>query len=147
GANVNRLDIVTDPHRVLSDEQIAQVDALLARRLNREPISHITGRKGFWKHEFTVSAEVLTPRPDTELVVETGLALLPADKPARILDFGIGSGAILLALLHDRPLAKGVGVDKSPAALAMAGLNTVALGLSERVELIQGDWGEGLEGR
>lgn len=146
GAGVSRLDIVADPRRVLSAEQIAQVDALTRRREAREPVSHIVGRKAFWKIELAVSRDVLTPRPETEFLVEAALDVLPSHRPARILDLGVGSGAILLALLAERPLARGVGVDISEAALGVARANTEALGLESRTTLHVGDWAEGLQG-
>src|SRR5690606_3330007 len=134
GAGVSRLEIVTDPRRQLTDAQVAGVEALAARRLAREPISHILGRKGFWKQEFAVTPDVLTPRPDTELLVETALDFLPPEKPALVLDLGVGTGAILLSVLSERPDAVGVGVDVSEAALAVARANGAALGLNERVD-------------
>ena len=145
GAGVARLDIVTDPRRPVSDAQVAAVEALTRRREAREPVSHIVGRKAFWTLELAVTPDVLTPRPETELVVETALALLPAERPARVLDLGVGSGAILLAVLSERPQARGVGVDVSAAALAVAGANAEALGLAERVTLSEGGWHEGGE--
>lgn len=146
GAGVSRLEIVTDPRRAVTAEQVAAVDVLTRRRETREPVAHILGRKHFWKLELKVDASVLTPRPDTEFVVEAGLQHLPNDKPARVLDLGAGSGAILLSILHERPLATGVGVDVSGAALEVARANAQALGLSDRVVWRQGHWADGLEG-
>lgn len=146
GANVRRLDIVTDPRREMSQAQVEAVEALALRRLGREPISHIIGRKGFWTLELAVTPDVLTPRPDTELLVEAALEYLAPDKPARVLDLGVGSGAILLAVLNERPLAQGVGVDVSDAALNVARANGAALGLSQRIDWRAGDWGAGLDG-
>jgi release factor glutamine methyltransferase len=144
GAGVSRLDIVTDPRRPMSDDQVAAVDALTQRREAREPISHIVGRKHFWTLDLAVNASVLTPRPETEFVVEAALQALSVNKVARVLDLGAGSGAILLAILKERPLATGVGVDISGAALAIAQANAEALGLADRVEWRAGDWAEGL---
>jgi release factor glutamine methyltransferase len=146
GAGVSRLDIVTDPRREMSADQVAAVEALASRRIAREPISHILGRKGFWTLEFAITPDVLTPRPDTELLVEAALEFLPPEKPALVLDLGVGSGAILLSVLSERPNAVGVGVDVSEAALAVARANGEALGLAERVEWRSADWGEGLDG-
>lgn len=146
GAGVSRLEIVTDPRRELSAAQVDAVEALVARRLAREPLSHILGRKGFWTLEFAVTPDVLTPRPDTELLVETALEFLPQDKPARVLDLGVGSGAILLSVLSERPAVSGVGVDLSEAALMVARANGAALGLNDRIEWRAGDWGEGISG-
>lgn len=145
GAGVSRLDIITDPRRDLTETQIAAVEALTLRREQREPIGHIIGRKAFWTLDLDVGAAVLSPRPETELLVETALAVLPKDAPARVLDLGVGSGAIVLAILAERPNAKAVGVDFSEAALAVAQRNADQLGLASRLELRSGDWSAGLE--
>lgn len=145
GAGVSRLDIITDPRRDLTETQIAAVEALTLRREQREPIGHIIGRKAFWTLDLDVGAAVLSPRPETELLVETALAVLPKDAPARVLDLGVGSGAIVLAILAERPNAKAVGVDFSEAALAVAQRNAGKLGLASRLELRSGDWSAGLE--
>lgn len=145
GAGVSRLDIITDPRRELSEEQVAKVEALASRRLAREPIGHILGRKAFWTLDLEVSADVLSPRPETELLVETALAILPKEASARVLDLGIGSGAILLAILAERPNVTGVGVDASESALAIARRNAEKLGLADRLELRAGDWSAGLD--
>jgi release factor glutamine methyltransferase len=145
-ADVTRVEIVTDPHRELTPEQEATLEDYLTRRANREPVSHILGRKGFWKIMLGVTKDVLTPRPDTETVVEYSLREFPEHAAWRILDLGVGSGAILLALLAERPAAKGLGVDVSEEALAVARDNAASLGLANRVALLRGDWTAGLEG-
>lgn len=147
GAGVARLDIVTDPRRPMTAEQIAGVDALARRREAREPVSHILGRKPFWTFELAVTPDVLTPRPETEMVVEQALAGLPDDKPVRVLDLGVGSGAILLAILSERPLASGIGVDVSGDALAVARTNAERLGLSACAVFQHGNWCEGIDER
>jgi release factor glutamine methyltransferase len=146
GAGVTRLDIVTDPQRVLSADQLAGIEALTLRREAREPISHIVGRKAFWTIELAVTPDVLTPRPETETLVEVALELSDFATPARVLDLGVGTGAILFAVLGARPLAEGVAVDVSAAALDVAKVNAAELGLAARVEFIRTDWGDGLEG-
>ena len=145
-AEVTRVEIVTDPHRDLTPEQEATLEDYLTRRENREPVSHILGRKGFWKIMLGVTKDVLTPRPDTETVVEYSLREFPEHAAWRILDLGVGSGAILLALLAERPAAKGLGVDVSEEALAVARDNAASLGLGNRVALLRGDWTAGLDG-
>lgn len=140
GAGVSRLDIVTDPRRPVTQQQVEAVEALARRRLAREPIGHILGRKAFWKLDFDVNADVLSPRPETELLVEVAMETLAIDAPARVLDLGVGSGAILLSILADRPLTTGVGVDVSDAALAVARRNVEKLGLQDRAELRSGNW-------
>ena len=143
-AEATRVDIVTDPHRPLTPEQEATLEDYLARRERREPVSHILGRKGFWKIMLSVTPDVLTPRPDTETVVEFALRDFPEQAAWSILDLGVGSGAILLALLADRPAARGLGVDVSEEALAVARENAANLGLAGRVALLRGDWADGL---
>jgi release factor glutamine methyltransferase len=141
-ARATRTDILTDPHRPLSADQARALEGFLARREAREPVSHILGRKGFWTIELKVTPDVLTPRPDTETLVDAVLKALPEDQAARILDLGVGSGAILLALLAERPLAQGTGVDISPEALEIARENAVILRLEDRASLVHGSWAE-----
>ena len=143
-AGVSRMDILTDPYRELTAEQAAAFDAYLERRERREPISHILGRKGFWKIMVGVTRDVLTPRPDTETVVELALAAFPPEARFSVLDLGVGSGAILLAILAERPGAKGLGVDISEEALAVARENASNLDLAGRCALLRGDWTAGL---
>jgi release factor glutamine methyltransferase len=119
--------------------------ALIDRRAAGEPLAYILGRKDFWTLELAVSAPVLVPRPETELLVERALTLYPGNE-ARVADLGTGSGAIALALASARPRWQVVATDISAAALAVAQANAVALGL-ERTEMIQGDWLACLSGR
>jgi release factor glutamine methyltransferase len=143
-AEATRVDIITDPHRPLSEAQATTLDAYLTRRERREPISHILGRKGFWKIMVQVNAHVLTPRPDTEVVVDLALRAFDEGAVFSVLDLGVGSGAILLAILAERPGAKGLGVDVSEEALAVARDNAANLGLAGRTALLRGDWTAGL---
>jgi release factor glutamine methyltransferase len=144
-AGASRTDIIGDPRRVLSDDQAAALEGFIARRERREPVSHILGRKGFWKIMLRVTADVLTPRPDTETLVELVLRDLPEAKPFSVLDLGVGSGAILLAILAERPAGRGLGVDVSDEALAVARENAANLGLAGRMALLRGDWTRGLQ--
>jgi release factor glutamine methyltransferase len=139
----SRTDIVTDPHRALTPDQDEALEAYLGRRVAREPVSHILGRKGFWTVELKVTRDVLTPRPDTETLVDGVLKSLPAEQPMRLLDLGSGSGAILLALLAERPAWSGVGVDISEAALEVARENAALLKLDDRANFVHGLWAEG----
>ena len=126
----------------ISVAEISQAREMLKRRLNHEPLDKIIGYREFYKYRFKVSSDVLTPRPDTEILVEEALSLIPVDKPCRILDLGTGSGCILLSLLKERPKAHGVGVDKSAAALTIAKENALGLGVENRVEFINKSWNE-----
>ncbi len=143
-ADATRTDIVTDPHRPLTPEQAATLDDYVRRREHREPVSHILGRKGFWKIMLQVTPDVLTPRPDTESILDVVLPAFPEGQAFSILDLGVGSGAILLAILAERPAARGLGVDVSEEALAVARDNAAHLGLASRVALLRGDWTQGL---
>jgi release factor glutamine methyltransferase len=147
GVGVSRLDLITDPRRAVSEAQAAAVEALAIRREAREPIAYILGAKSFWTLELAVGPGVLIPRPETETLVQVALSLLPADTPARLLDLGVGSGAILLAVLSERPLLRGVGVDVSETALEVASANAHAHGLAGRVDLRRASWGDGVEGQ
>ncbi|MDP1632281.1 MAG: peptide chain release factor N(5)-glutamine methyltransferase [Caulobacter sp.] len=143
-AGVSRLEIVTDPYRELTPEQTAVYDGYLDRRARREPASLILGRKAFWKIMLNVSSAVLTPRPDTEVIVDEVLKAFPETMTFNILDLGVGSGAILLSILAERPAAKGLGVDISEDALAVARENAANLDLDGRTALLRGDWTAGL---
>ncbi|BAE50423.1 peptide chain release factor N(5)-glutamine methyltransferase [Paramagnetospirillum magneticum] len=135
-------------HAELTGDEAARLAALLERRAAREPMSHILGRRGFWTLEFAVTADTLDPRPDTETLIEAVLdALEDRGRPRRLLDFGTGTGCILLTLLSELGHATGLGIDASPAALAVAGRNALSLGLAPRAEFRLGDWGEGLNGQ
>ncbi len=122
--------------------------ALLARALAHEPIAHITGTRDFWTLTLKVTADVLVPRPDSETLIEAAIAHFEGTGgPARILDLGTGSGALLLAALDVWRASTGLGVDLSPAALAVARENAARSGLAERASFQQGDWGAGLTQR
>jgi release factor glutamine methyltransferase len=143
-AGATRTDIIADPHRQLTPEQAGLFDSYLTRRANREPVSHILGRKGFWKIMLSVNSHVLTPRPDTETIVEWALRGFVETQAFSVLDLGVGSGAILLSILAERPAAKGLGVDVSEEALAVARENAANLDLAPRCALLRGDWTAGL---
>ena len=116
---------------------------LTARRVKREPMAYILGEREFWGLPFKVSPDVLVPRPDSETVIEAALSLLTdRSRPWRLLDLGLGSGCLLLTLLKEFPHATGLGLDASPAALAVAQANAEALGVADRATLVSGDWRE-----
>ena len=143
-AGATRADLLNDPRRPLSAEQAERLDAYLGRRERREPISHILGRKGFWTLMLQVGPQVLTPRPETELIVSQALEAFAPSAPFKLLDLGVGSGAIALAILAERPAARALGVDASEEALAVARDNAAQLGLAGRLALLRGDWTTGL---
>lgn len=137
--------LATDPGRAVTEAEAARLEALLAQRLARRPMSQIEGRVGFWTIELAVTPDVLTPRPETETVLEAALAETAGRVNGRVLDLGVGSGTLLLAFLMERPGWSGIGVDLSAAALAVAAANVRALGLEDRAALVQGDWDAGLD--
>lgn len=127
---------------LLNFEAQAAFDLCIVRRIQREPVSHIIGRRSFYGREFYVSADVLDPRPETEILVQEALT-----KPfASVLDMGVGSGAILLSLLAEMPLAKGQGSDVSEAALKVAKYNADQIGVAKRARFTQSDWFEAITG-
>jgi len=114
---------------------------MLARRETRVPVSHILGEREFWSRSFLVSPDVLTPRPDSETLIEAVLDGVPDQStPLRILDLGTGSGCLLLTLLSELPGATGVGVDISSAALQVAAQNARQLECEDRVRWVNGEW-------
>lgn len=114
---------------LLNDQQLSQLDALLLRRAQGEPVAHLIGEREFWSLPLRVNDATLIPRPDTEILVEQALVRLPAT-PSRILDLGTGTGAIALAIASERPDCQVVGVDRIEAAVELAQLNAEQLGLS-----------------
>lgn len=147
--NLERAQLLAYSERVLAATEIAAIDALAARRLKREPISRIRGRKEFWSLTLAVTPAVLTPRPETETIVEAALATVtPARRleKLRILDIGTGSGALLLALLAELPNAVGTATDISGAALAVARANAEQNGLAARCALVECNIADGVEG-
>jgi release factor glutamine methyltransferase len=139
--------LIANPDAEIDRTALQGYAELLERRERREPVSQIVGEREFWSRTFRVTADVLTPRPDTETLIETVLSRIEdRDAPLRILDLGTGSGCIALTLLAECPNATALGVDASPAALEVAAFNADVLGVSERVEWRETDWCEGIEG-
>ncbi len=121
----------------------ARFEAAIAMRAARRPVSHITGMRAFWKHDFIVTPDVLDPRPETELLVELGLK----EPFERVLDLGTGSGCILISLLAERPGTQGVGTDISERAVLIAGANAERAGVADRIVLPLSDWWQDVGGR
>jgi release factor glutamine methyltransferase len=111
---------------------------LVERRAAHEPVAYITGVQEFYGRSFQVTPDVLIPRGDSEVLVERALAARPDAR--RVLDCGVGSGALLLTCLLELPVASGVGIDSSQAALCVARANAAALGLGVRAMLVRADW-------
>ncbi|WP_313081251.1 peptide chain release factor N(5)-glutamine methyltransferase [Atlantibacter sp.] len=128
----------------LSEAQLTELDALLARRAAGEPVAYLTGVREFWSLPLMVSPATLIPRPDTECVVEQALARLPAE-PCRILDLGTGTGAIALALASERPDCQVVAVDKVLDAVDLAQRNAARLNIAN-IDIRQSDWFSAVQG-
>jgi release factor glutamine methyltransferase len=138
----DRAWLVAHADDLLTREEIAAFLALARRRRDGEPVAYLSGIREFWGLELAVTPDVLIPRPETEALVEFALSKLREDRPLRVLDLGTGSGAIALALAHERPCAAVVGTDRSPAALDVARANAVRLNVGN-VEFINADWYRG----
>jgi release factor glutamine methyltransferase len=131
--------LFTEPDRVLTAAEQAAYAAAIARRAAAEPVQYITGQQEFYGLTLKVSPAVLIPRPETELLVEAVLERLPSDRAANLLDVGTGSGAIAIALAHNRPMAWVTAIDLSKAALAVARGNAAAHGVAARVRFLESD--------
>ena len=142
-AGATRLDILTEPYRPVTADQQTVLDGYIERRLRREPVSRILGRKGFWKIMLNVTPDVLSPRPDTETLLDVAMLAFEPAQAFSVIDLGTGSGAILLAVLGDRPAAHGVGTDISTEALAVARENAANLGLDGRAAFLRTEWAAG----
>lgn len=146
-AEITPLELAMTPRAPLSEEEAQQLTEFAYRRAEREPVSRILGERGFWTLDLVVAPDVLDPRPDTETLIRTTLHLLDErrEETLRILDLGVGSGAILCALLTEFPNAFGVGVDMSEAACASAMLNLERCGLADRAAILCGDWADAID--
>lgn len=142
--------LVSAAKRALTPSEAAQLAQFADRRIKGEPVARILGEKEFWGLTLQLSADTLVPRPDTETIVEAALACLTAAgspaRPLRIADLGTGSGAILLALLHELPHATGVATDISLAALQTAKRNAVRNELAHRAQFVRCDYAAALAG-
>jgi release factor glutamine methyltransferase len=138
--------LIADPERVVEVDVVATFEALTKRRAAFEPVSRILGTREFYGRSFCVTPAVLDPRADTEVLIDVCLAKLDRTQPQRVLDLGTGSGCIAVTLLAERPLATGVAVDVSVAALAIAQENATSFGVSPRLSFVQGHWFSSVEG-
>jgi release factor glutamine methyltransferase len=134
------------PERDVPFEQEKLFRRLVARRIAREPLAHLTGEREFWGLPFKVTPATLIPRPESEALIELALSLVKANEwhPAHIADFGTGSGCLLLSLLHEWPGATGIGVDLSKDALDCAAENAQNLKIANRCQWLVSNWAEAL---
>lgn len=142
---LSREDMILDPGRTVATAAADHFRRMIRRREGREPVSRILGGREFYGRMFTVTPDVLDPRPDTEALIDAALAIM--EPGCRILDLGTGSGAIAITLLAERPDATGVATDVSAAALAVAQENARSLGVADRLGFALGPWFEPVTGR
>lgn len=131
--------MIAHPEYRLTGEEFSKFEAFIKRRAKREPLQYILGRQEFYGHEFIVGPGVLIPRPETENLVRIATESLSETDEPKILEIGIGSGCISIAVLKLLPAARIIGVDISPRAISYARLNAERLNVSPRLYLIQSD--------
>lgn len=127
----------------LADEVEDRYEQLISLRAVRVPVSHLLGEREFYGRRFKISGDVLDPRPETEILIESALA----EPFQRVLDLGVGSGCILVTLLAERTEATGVGVDLSEAACLQASANAVLHKVQTRAQILQSDWFAAVDGQ
>lgn len=132
------------PEHYPSTRQVAEFKTLVQLRAQGHPVAYLTGQREFWSREFKVSPDVLIPRPETELLIELALKLLPTGKPAKIIDLGTGSGVIAITLAAERPLVEVIAVDTSHSALAIAKDNARQVGAAN-VKFVNSAWMSNIE--
>jgi release factor glutamine methyltransferase len=138
--SIGDAELIARAREMLAPQAAEQFNALLMRRAQSEPVAYITGAKEFWSLNFKVTPDVLIPRDDSGALIEAVLARRNKNESLRIADLGTGSGCLLCALLTEFSSSRGVGVDLSPAALAVARENANALGLADRAQFVDGNW-------
>ncbi len=142
--HTKRIELYTNHDKPLRDQELKTFKSLIQRRILREPVAYIIGKKEFWSLDLMVNPDVLIPRPETECLVEAVLNVIPKGADCNILDLGTGSGAIILALAHERPGHRFYAVDRSEAALTVARKNAQRHGLEKAITFLQGDWFDGV---
>ncbi len=135
----DRTFILSHAEDPISDEQVTLYSEFVNSRAQGEPAQYITGRQEFYGLEFEVTPDVLIPRPETELLIETALKLIDGGSSVSLCDVGTGSGCIAITLLKNLPLAEAVALEISPAALAIATRNASRHGVTGRIELVLSD--------
>jgi release factor glutamine methyltransferase len=144
---ISPADLFGNPDRAVDERQIVQLEGMLSRMVEHEPLSRILGRREFWGHEFALSAATLDPRPESETIVEAVLRRKShRDAPLRLLDLGTGTGCLLLALLSEFRAATGFGIEIAEDAVRTAAGNAARLGLAERALFLVGDWAAAVSG-
>jgi release factor glutamine methyltransferase len=137
------VDLYVQYERLLEEEELGRFKGYIRRRIQREPVAYIVGKKEFWSMDFEVAPGILIPRPETETLVEAVLMIVPEETtpaPSRILDLGTGSGAVIVAVASERPGHEFYAVDWSREVLAAAQNNARSHGLDKTITFLQGDW-------
>ena len=140
---IGRVDLYVQYDRPLESHELEVFKRFIQRRIQREPVAYIVGKKAFWSMDLKVTPDVLIPRPETETLVEAALTIIPLEigsAPLKILDLGTGSGAVVLALASERPVHRFYAVDRSEKALAVALDNARMLDLNKAITFLQGNW-------
>ena len=148
---ISRERLILDDERIVSDDELKKFNILLKKRVNKEPIAYIIGKKEFWGLDFIVNHATLIPRPDSETLVEAALKranlLLGQNEDLTILDIGTGTACLLISLLRELPTAFGIGVDISKEALQVANKNAEIHGVKNRTQFINSDWCKNINGK
>lgn len=141
----DRMHLYLDLDRPLLESELASYRNLLKRRSESEPVAYILGHREFYSHDFAVTRDVLIPRPETEILVERAVEMAP--ESCEVFEIGVGSGAVIISILLERPDLRGRGTDISEAAIAVARENARALGVEERLRLGAGDLFDGVSAK
>ena len=142
GLKVSRTELMTHPDRVLNRAEERMFCSRIERRVLREPVSHMTGVQEFWSLEFEVNEKVLTPRPETEILIEQclkALAKTPSSSPVQVLDLGTGSGILSIILAKEILQSRVTAIEKSTEALEVARKNAVRHAVMDRICFVAGD--------
>lgn len=143
--NISHEDLLMQGDRAVTEDELHNLEAVLARRLANEPVSRIVGMRAFWKANFIVTPATLDPRADSETLIEAALAHVQpgkGDGALSVLDLGTGTGCLLISLLQEWPNATGIGLDISADAAEVAKRNAEAIGVSHRAQIKAIDWVE-----
>ena len=137
--NQDRKYIILNPKKKLSNKVFSCFKKLISQRSKGTPIAYLLEKKEFWKYEFKITENVLIPRPDTELIIEEALKVSKNKLKLKVLDIGVGSGCIILSILKERKDFNGVGIDISQKSIGLSKLNSINLGVQNRVKFIKTD--------
>jgi len=144
-SSLSATELIAREPQIAASEHARAFQSLLERRAKREPFAHLKGQTAFYGLDLISDARALIPRPDSEIVVDLALERIPSEADWQIADLGTGTGALLAAILANRPQTTGVGVEASAEAHALVSENMDRLGLSDRSELFLGTWSEWTE--